>query len=99
MKDINSRKRKKKRRIKIKRKEDKIYYVFQEKDFIKNTNYKTIFIVFLVFIFQYLVQYLLKKRFHYYKTIHNMKMKTKRRKTEEAKEDNKTRYEEKKNSR
>lgn len=52
MKDINSRKRKKKRRIKIRRKEDKIYYVFQEKDFIKNTNYKTIlFIVFLVFIF------------------------------------------------
>lgn len=51
MKDINSRKRKKKR-IKIRRKEDKIYYVFQEKDFIKNTNYKTIlFIVFLVFIF------------------------------------------------
>lgn len=64
MKDINSRKRKKKRRIKIKRKEDKIYYVFQEKDFIKNTNYKTIlFIVFLVFIFQYLVQYLLKNVF------------------------------------
>lgn len=51
MKDINSRKRKKKR-IKIRRKEDKIYYVFQEKDFIKNTNYKTIlFIVLLVFIF------------------------------------------------
>lgn len=69
MKDINSRKRKKKRRIKIRRKEDKIYYVFQEKDFIKNTNYKTIlFIVILVFSIVFI-----KKRFHYYKTIHNMK--------------------------